>query len=212
MRFWSKILHEYDLVLDCVSDKTVVIYSYHSFSNWTWERLHSHVKLIKTLGIMFIIIISIATIMAIVMLITTEIQNGMFQIILFVGIICIVPLVKCIILAGRYFCIFYEVYFFGIDYVSENNKNIKKGYELEKKCIDFIKTLDIIRPYPNNKMIMTYEFRKLDYNWNIVFTGKHDILVGFYAILSITIGLVCISIISMGLTALVMVLFRHLPY
>lgn len=36
--------------------------------------------------------------------------------------------------------------------MSENNKNIKKGCELEIKCIDFIKTLDIKRPYPSNKM------------------------------------------------------------
>ena len=212
MRFWSKMLHEYDLVLDSVADKTVEIYSNKSFCFRTWEQWHSQIKLMKILGIVFIIIFSIATIVAIVMSITAEIQNGMFQIILFGGIICIVPLVKGNILAGRYFCIFYEVYFFGIDHVSENNKNIKKGYELEKKCIDFIKTLDIKRPYPSNKMLMTYEFRKLDYNWNIVFTGKHDILVGFYAILSITIGLVCTCIISMGLTALVMALFRHLPY
>ncbi|MBR0039215.1 MAG: hypothetical protein IJP71_04355 [Lachnospiraceae bacterium] len=113
---------------------------------------------------------------------------------------------------GRYFCIFYEVFFYGIDYVSENNKNIKKGCELEIKCIDFIKTLDIKRPYPSNKMLMTYEFRKLNYNWNTNFVGKFDMLVGYYAILSITILLVCISIISMGVIALFMVIFRHIPY
>ena len=68
------------------------------------------------------------------------------------------------------------------------------------------------RPYPSNKMLMTYEFRKLNYNWNTNFVGKFDMLVGYYAILSITILLVCISIISMGVIALFMVIFRHLPY
>ncbi len=207
LRFWSKILHEYDLVLDSVADKTAMIYNYRSFSNWTWEQWHKNVKLMKILGSVFLIIFSIITIIVIIMSIIAEIQNGTVQIILFLGIICLVPLVKCISSSGRCFYIFYKVFFFGIDYVNENNKNIKKGHKLETKCIDFIKTLDIKRPYPNNKLLMDYEMRKLNYNWDVPFTGKFDMLVGYYAILSITILLSCISIISMAIIAFLMLLF-----
>ena len=204
LRFWSKMLHEFDLVLDSVADKTVKIYSDKNFCCWTWEQWHTQIKLMKIFGIMFFIISSIATIVAITMSMIVEIQNGMIPIILFVGIICLMTSIKYISFVIRCLCIFYEVYFFGIDYVSENNKKIRNGCELEKKCFDFIKRLDIERPYPSNKMLMTYEFRKLNYNWDIIFTGKYDTLVGYYIVLSITILFVCISIISMGVIALLM--------
>ena len=204
LRFWSKMLHEFDLVLDSVSDKTVEIYSDKSFCYRTWEQWHTQIKLMKFFGIMFFIISSIATIIAIIMSMIVEIQNRMIPIILFEGIICLMVLIKYISFVSRCLCIFYEVYFFGIDYISENNEKIKNGCELEKKCIDFIKRLDIERPYPSNKMLMTYEFRKLNYYWDIIFTGKHDILVGYYIVLSITILFVCISIISMSVIALLM--------
>lgn len=204
LRFWSKMLHEFDLVLDSVADKTVKIYSDKNFCCFTWEQWHTQIKLMKIFGIMFFIISSIATIVAITMSMIVEIQNGMIPIILFVGIICLMTSIKYISFVSRCLCIFYEVYFFGIDYVSENNEKIKNGCELEKKCLDFIKRLDIEKPYPSNKMLMTYEFRKLNYNWDIIFTGKHDTLVGYYIVLSITILFVCISIISMGVIALLM--------
>ena len=66
---------------------------------------------------------------------------------------------------------------------------------METKSIAFIKTLNIKRPYPSNKMIMTYEFRKIDYNWNTEFTGKFDMLISCYVILYFTIGLVCLEIL-----------------
>ena len=100
-RFWSRMLHEYDLVLDSVADKTVEIYSDKNFCYMTWEQWHSQIKLMKILGIVFFCIFSIATIVAIIMSIIAEIQNGTLQIILFVGVICLVPLVKCISLVGR---------------------------------------------------------------------------------------------------------------
>ena len=87
------------------------------------------------------------------------------------------------------------MYSLGINYVSENNKNVIKGCELETKCIAFIKTLDIERPYPSKRIIMTYEFRKLDYNWDTTFTGEFDMLVSYYAILFITVGLVCLEML-----------------
>lgn len=64
---------------------------------------------------------------------------------------------------------------------------------MNKGCFYFIKTLNIKRPYPSNKM--TYEFRKLDYNWNTEFTGKFDMLISYYVILYFTIGMVCLEIL-----------------
>ena len=190
IRFWSKILHEFDLVLDCVADKAVEIYSNRSFCLKTWGEWHSQIKLMKILGLIFLIILSICTQIAIVVTMLVDIQNGMPKINLIIGTICLMPLLIAICYAFRCFLVFLSVYSFGIDYVNDNNKNIIKGCKLEIKSMAFIKTLDIKRPYPSNKMIMTYEFRKLDYNWDTAFTGKLDMLVSYYAILLITIGMV----------------------
>ena len=124
-----------------------------------------------------------------------DIQNGILKINLVIGIMCLVPLAVVIYYAFRCFNIFLSVDSCGIKHVMVNNKNVVKCYELEAKSIAFIKTLDIKRPYPSNKMIMTYEFRKIDYNWHIEFTGQFDMLVSYYAILYFTIGLVCLEIL-----------------
>ena len=47
LKFWSKFLHEFDLVLDSVSDKTIEIYSDRSFCMKTWAEWHSQIKLMK---------------------------------------------------------------------------------------------------------------------------------------------------------------------
>ena len=195
LKFWSKFLHEFDLVLDSVSDKTVKIYSDRSFCWKTWGEWHSQINLMKILGFIFLIIFSICTQIAIVVTMLVDIQNGILKINLIIGAICLIPLLIVIYYAFRYFLVFLSVYSFGIDYVSENNKNVIKGCELETKNLAFIKTLDIKRPYPSNKMIMTYEFRKLDYNWNTEFTGKFDMIISYYVILYFTIGMGCLEIL-----------------
>ena len=195
LKFWSKFLHEFDLVLDSVSDKTVEIYSDRSFCMKTWAEWHLQTKLMKILGIMFLIIFSIVTQIFVVMTMLFDIQNGILNINFVIGIMCSVSLVIAIYYAFRKFNIFLSVVFRGIKYVMENNKNVLSGCELETKSIAFIKTLDIKRPYPSNKMIMTYEFRKLDYNWNTEFIGKCDVLVSYYVILYFTIGMVCLEIL-----------------
>lgn len=196
LKFWSKFLHEFDLVLDSVSDKTVKIYSDRSFCWKTWGEWHSQINLMKILGFIFLIVFSICTQIAIVVTMLVDIQNGILKINLIIGAICLIPLLIVIYYAFRYFLVFLSVYSFGIDYVSENNKNVIKGCELETKSIAFIKTLDIKRPYPSNKMIMTYEFRKIDYNWNTEFTGKFDMLISYYVILYFTIGMGCLEILA----------------
>ena len=196
LKFWSKYLHEFDLVLDSVSDKTVKIYSDRSFCLKTWTEWHSQVKLMKILGIAFIIIFSIVTQIAVVITMLVDIQNGHLKTNLIIGIILLVTLAVAIYYVFRCFNIFMSVDSCGIKHVMENNKNVVKGCELETKSIDFIKTLDIKRPYPSNKMIMTYEFRKLDYNWNIEFTGRFDMLVSYYVILYFTIGMVCLEVLA----------------
>ena len=195
LKFWSKYLHELDLVLDSVSDKTVEIYSDRSFCLKTWEEWHSQIKLMKILGISGLILFSFATQIFVVGTMLFDIQNGIFKINLVIGIMCLVPLAVAIYYVFRCFNIFMSVDSCGIKHVMENNKNVVKGCELETKSIDFIKTLDIKRPYPSNKMLMTYEFRKLDYNWNIEFTGIFDMLVSYYVILYFTIGMVCLEIL-----------------
>ena len=195
LKFWSKGLHELDLVLDSVSDKTVEIYSDRNFCLKTWREWHSQVKLMKILGIAFIIIFSIVTQIAVVITMLVDIQNGHLKTNLIIGIILLVTLAVAIYNVFRCFNIFMSVDSCGIKHVMENNKNVVKGCELETKSIDFIKTLDIKRPYPSNKMLMTYEFRKLDYNWNIEFTGRFDMLVSYYVILYFTIGMVCLEIL-----------------
>lgn len=195
LKFWSKFLHEFDLVLDSVSDKTVKIYSDRSFCLKTWAEWHSQIKLMKILGISFLILFSFATQIFVVGTMFFDIQNGIFKINLVIGIMCLVTLAVAIYYAFRYFNIFLSVDSCGIKHVMENNKNVVKGYELEAKSVDFIKTLDIKRPYPSNKMIMTYEFRKIDYNWNTEFTGKFDMLVSYYSILYFTIGMVSLEIL-----------------
>ena len=195
-KFWSKFLHEFDLVLESVYDKTVKIYSDRSFCLKTWGEWHSQIKLMKILGISVIILFSFATQIFVVGTMLFDIQNGIFKINLVIGIMCLVPLIIAIYYAFRKFNIFLSVDFRGIKYVMENNKNVLSGCELETKSIAFIKTLDIKRPYPSNKMIMTYEFRKLDYNWNTEFTGKFDMLVSYYVILYFTIGMGCLEILG----------------
>ena len=194
-KFWSKFLHEFDLVLDSVSDKTVKIYSDRSFCLKTWAEWHSQIKLMKILGISFLILFSFATQIFVVGTMLFDIQNGIFKINLVIGIMCSVSLVIAIYYSFRKFNIFLSVDSCGIKHVMENNKNVLSGCELEAKSVDFIKTLDIKRPYPSNKMIMTYEFRKIDYNWNTEFTGKFDMLVSYYVILYFTIGMVCLEIL-----------------
>lgn len=195
LKFWSKYLHELDLVLDSVSDKTVEIYSDRSFCLKTWTEWHLQVKLMKILGISGLILFSFATQIFVVGTMLFDIQNGIFKINLVIGIMCLVPLAVAIYYAFRYFNIFLSVDSCGIKHVMENNKNVLSGCELETKSIAFIKTLDIKRPYPSNKMIMTYEFRKLDYNWNTEFTGKFDMLISYYVILYFTIGMGCLEIL-----------------
>ncbi len=195
LKFWSKFLHEFDLVLDSVSDKTIEIYSDRSFCMKTWAEWHSQIKLMKILGIMILIIFSIVTQIFVVMTMLFDIQNGILNINFVIGIMCSVLLVIAIYYAFRKFSIFLSVDFRGIKYVMENNKNVLSGCELETKSIAIIKTLDIKRPYPSNRMIMTYEFRKLDYNWNTEFIGKFDVLVSYYVILYFTIGMVCLEIL-----------------
>ena len=195
LKFWSKLLHEFDLVLDSVSDKTIEIYSDRSFCLKTWAELHSLIKLMKILGISFLILFSFATQIFVVETMLFDIQNGILKTNLVIGIMCLVSLTVAIYYVFRCFNIFLSVDFRGIKYVMENNKNVVKGCELETKSIAFIETLDIKRPYPSNKMIMTYEFRKLDYNWNTEFTGKFDMLVSYYAILYFTIGMGCLEIL-----------------
>lgn len=195
LKFWSKFLHEFDLVLDSVSDKTVKIYSDRSFCLKTWGEWHSQIKLMKILGIIYFIIFSIATQIAVVMTMLVDIQNGNLKTNLIIGIMFVVTLAVAIYYVYRCFNIFLLVDYCGIKYVMENNKNVLSGCELEAKSIAFIKTFDIKRPYPSNKIIMTYEFRKLDYNWNTEFTGKFDMLVSYYVILYFTIGMVCLEIL-----------------
>ena len=195
LKFWSKFLHEFDLVLDSVADKTVEIYSDRSFCLKTWTEWHLQVKLMKILGIAFLILFSFATQIFVVGTMLFDIQNGIFKINLVIGIMCSVSLVIAIYYAFRKFNIFLSVDFRGIKYVMENNKNVLSGCEFETKSIAFIKTLDIKRPYPSNKMIMTYEFRKLDYNWNTEFIGKFDMLISYYVILYFTIGMGSLEIL-----------------
>ena len=195
LKFWSKFLHEFDLVLDSVSDKTVKIYSDRSFCLKTWAEWYSQIKLMKILGISGLILFSFATQIFVVGTMLFDIQNGIFKINLVIGIMCLVPLAVAIYYAFRKFSIFLSVDFRGIKYVMENNKNVLSGYEFETKSIAFIKTLDIKRPYPSNRMIMTYEFRKLDYNWNTEFTGKFNMLISYYVILYFTIGMVSLEIL-----------------
>ena len=144
---------------------------------------------------MILIIFSIVTQIFVVMTMLFDIQNGILNINFVIGIMCSVLLVIAIYYAFRKFSIFLSVDFRGIKYVMENNKNVLSGCELETKSIAIIKTLDIKRPYPSNRMIMTYEFRKLDYNWNTEFIGKFDVLVSYYVILYFTIGMVCLEIL-----------------
>ena len=124
-----------------------------------------------------------------------DIQNGILKTNLVIGIMCLVPLTVAVYYVFRCFNIFLSVDFCGLKHVMENNENVVKDRELETRIFNFIKTLDIKRPYPSNKMIMTYEFRKIDYNWNTEFTGQFDMLVSYYVILYFTIGMVCLEIL-----------------
>ena len=203
--FWTKILHEYDLLFNCVADKTAKISNGYGFFYRTCGQWLLQIKIMKIFALIFIINISIFTQIFIVVTILEDMGNLIFNTNLILSVICLILLIVVVYFTFRYFIIFFSVYIFGINHIEDNNKNSYTMSKLKKKSIDFIKSLDIKRPYPSNKMIMNYEMRKLSYNWDTIFTGKFDILVGYYGVLFITISLLCVEII-------VLIIVGHLKF